>query len=140
MYVDTNVLLRAATRTPADQTAAVENLLREAAAGVVPALHVAASTVSETVFVLRGKVYTFDRSRIVTFLEALLMLPLRIADRAVIQRAMTIYRDHHDDWDDCLLAAYALERGDGSVISFDRGLDRIPGLRRLEPGAVGEAE
>lgn len=88
---------------------------------------------SEAVFVLKGRTYSFTRSDIVAFLESLNGLPVRIADRAVITRAVALYRDIHDDWDDCLVAAYALEQGDGTIISFDRGLDRIPGLTRIDP-------
>lgn len=140
MHLDTNILLRIATNLPTDQAAACERLLRRAQAGEVDPPLVASNTVSEAVFVLRGRIYSYPREAIAAFIEQLLVSPLRFAELAVIERAVEFYRDHHDDWDDCLLAAYALERGDGTVVSFDRGLDRIPGLRRLEPGAVEEAE
>lgn len=142
MYLDTNVLLRAATKDPADQASAVEAMLQEAALRRGPALDVASSTVSETIFVLRGKNYEFDRVRIVAFLEGLLALPVRVVERSIIERAVGLYRDVHSDWDDCLLAAYAIERSNGRLVSFDRGLDRIPGLTRIEPtlpAAEGEA-
>jgi predicted nucleic acid-binding protein len=117
-------------------------MLQEAALRRGPALDVASSTVSETIFVLRGKNYEFDRVRIVAFLEGLLALPVRIVERPIIERAVGLYRDVHSDWDDCLLAACALERSNGRLVSFDRGLDRIPGLTRIEPtlpAAEGEA-
>lgn len=140
MYLDTNILLRIATNLPPDQAAATERLLRDAQAGRIAAPLIAASTLSEAVFVLLGRTYLFARSGVAEFIQALLEAPLRFPERGVIERALSLYRDVHNDWDDCLVAAYALERGDGSVISFDRGLDRIPGLTRIEPRVPPPAE
>lgn len=66
-------------------------------------------------------------------ISELLAGPFEVPDHKVIALAARFFREVHDDWDDCLLAAFAIEEDDGSVISFDRGLDRIPGIRRIEP-------
>ena len=142
MYLDTNILLRIATKLPADQAAATEQLLRDAQSGRIAPPLIASSTVSEAVFVLLGQTYQFARPGVAAFIEALLAAPLRFPDRSVIERALDLYRDVHNDWDDCLVSAYAFERSNGRIVSFDRGLDRIPGLIRVEPtlpAAEGEA-
>lgn len=133
MYLDTNILLRIATKLPTDQAAATEQLLRDAQSGRIAPPLIAVSTLSEAVLVLLGRTYRVTRSGVAAFIEALLAAPLRFPERAVIERALDLYRDVHNDWDDCLLAAYALERSAGRLASFDRGLDRIPGLTRIEP-------
>lgn len=118
---------------PPEQAAATERLLRDAEAGRIPRPLVASSTMSEAVFVLSGKVYSYTRIAIGSFIELLAAAPLRFEERSIIDRALGIYRSVHDDWDDCLLAAYAIERAGGRLASFDRGLDRIPGLTRIDP-------
>jgi predicted nucleic acid-binding protein len=139
VYLDTNILLRIATNLPPEQAAATERLLRDVEAGRTASPLITASTLSEAVFVLLGKTYRYPRSAVADFIQALLDAPLRFPERAVIERALPLYRDVHDDWDDCLLSAYAIERTNGEIASFDRGLDRIPGLTRIEPAAA-EAE
>ncbi len=66
-------------------------------------------------------------------LEAILILPLVILDRPIMQAALALYRDHHNDWDDCLLAAYATVQAEGRIVSFDRGLGRVPGVALVQP-------
>lgn len=97
---------------------------------------IAASTVSELVFVLRGAVVGKTRAETVQALSAAFLLPAEFDDIGVLLRAMDLYRDDHPDCDDCLVAAYALERGDGRVLSFDRALDRIPRVTRIEPAGA----
>lgn len=133
MYLDTNILLRVATNLPPDQAAATERLLRDAEAGRIPRPLVSTTTLSEVVFVLLGRTYSFTRGPVASFIELLLAAPLRFPERSIIERALPLYRDVHNDWDDCLLAAYAFERSNGRLASFDRGLDRIPGLTRIQP-------
>jgi predicted nucleic acid-binding protein len=73
------------------------------------------------------------RERVVRYLDIILEMPFEFDEPAVIARAIEFYRTVHDDWDDCLVAAYALEYNDGVVFSFDHGFDHIPGVTRIEP-------
>lgn len=133
---DTNVLLRFLLKDHPEQSPASKTFI----AGLSPygRLTILPSTIAEIVFVARGPTYGVVRSDIVALIGQLLAGPFHFDNRETISRARDLYRDFHDDWDDCLLAAYALEEGDGSIVSFDRGLDRIPGLTRIEPpGKVG---
>lgn len=52
----------------------------------------------------------------------------------VLTEALVLYEEHHLDSADALLAATARRDGPTTVYSFDRDLDRVPGLTRLTPG------
>lgn len=132
-FVDANLIVRLLTGDVPEQLNRIDRYLLSADAGGRTAA-LLPITISEVVFVLRGRVYQRSHEEITAALEALLSLPISIVDRDVVTRAMGIFRDHHDDWNDSLLAAYALLRGSGRVVSFDRGLARIPGVTRIEPG------
>lgn len=130
--LDTNILMRLVTDDHDTQSPAVRRMLVDSPEPYL----VAAATVSEVVFVLASRTYRFTRARTVDVLERLLGVPtLTFLDRPVIEQAIRIFRDHHDDWDDCLVAAYAFEHAGGRVASFDKGLDGIPGLTRAVPAA-----
>jgi predicted nucleic acid-binding protein len=131
-FIDTNVLLRFLLEDNAEQTSAVSELLRNASQGTV-VLYIAASTVSEVVFVLAGRVYSRSRSQLAEALRRVLALPLQFEDRPEVELALKLFAETHDDWDDCLLSAYALTRTAGRLFSFDRGLAHIPGLLLEEP-------
>src|SRR3990172_3702506 len=124
-YVDANVLLRLVRRDDVEQREQSERYLR-AALGRGIELRVAAPTVSEFVYVLSGPAMGHSREEVATAVGNLLQLPFLIADEDVLARALILYRDHHPDWDDCMVSAYALEKAAGRLLSFDRGLDRIP--------------
>lgn len=133
-YVDTNVLLRLLMDDDPVQSPATRDYFRRAAAGGAKTV-ISAATISELVYVLGGPRLGFDRERLAEAVEAVIGLEALVPDRAVIARACELLRTTHPDWDDCLLAAYAIERADGRVVSFDRGLDRIPGLSRQAPAS-----
>ncbi|HEX5166291.1 MAG TPA: PIN domain-containing protein, partial [Thermomicrobiales bacterium] len=54
-------------------------------------------------------------------------------DKPSLLLALTLFRKHNLGFADAILAARSLIRGDTEIISFDRGLDRVPGLVRREP-------
>ncbi len=131
LLLDANVLLRLLLGDDAEQAASALRLVEAAAAdgsGVV-----GASTLNEVMFVLMGPRLRTPPLIAARHLRTLLGLGLTIVDRDVVVRAVDLFERHHRDWDDCLLPAYALEVTDGRIASFDRGLDRIPGVQRLTP-------
>lgn len=121
--------MRIVARDHPEQHAAAEAFLHSQT--VEPVL--IPSTVSEIVFVLTGRHYGYGRHELADAIERLLLLPIEVLDRPEIELAVRLFRDHHDDWDDCLVSAYALRRAGGRVASFDRGIVRIPGVARLDP-------
>ncbi|MEP7217200.1 MAG: PIN domain-containing protein [Anaerolineaceae bacterium] len=129
---DTNALLRLILNDEPAKTDAMRNFLRqpESTRGIVE-LHT--TTVSEIVYVLGSPRCGYPRGDIVRALEAVLALPVRVTDAAVVESAFELFRDVHHDWDDCVVAAYALQRTEGRLLSYDKQLGRIPGLVRFEP-------
>ena len=130
--VDTNVLLRLILNDEPEKFAAVVEFLHlpEAIRGAV---ELQTTTVSEIVYVLQSPHRGFSRNEIVGTLDAVVALPLRIAEGDIVKSAIELYRDVHADWDDCVVAAYALKRNSGRLLSYDKQLSRIPGLTRIEP-------
>ncbi len=133
-YIDTNVLLRLLLDDDPVQSPAARIFFRTASL-MRPQPIIATTTVSEFVYVLGGPRLALDRERQAAAVETILGLDIAVQDRDVIAKACQLLRSSSDDWDDCVVAAYALERADGRLVSFDRGLSRIPGLQRQEPGA-----
>lgn len=134
-YLDANLIVRLITQDRPDQAAAVAAYISHARAGRVT-LTLTPATLSEVVFVLLGAAYRRTRADVSAVLDAILELPIEIDDRAVVETAASLFRDHHPGWSDCLVSAYALERADGRLLSYDRQLARIPGLARIEPPVV----
>jgi predicted nucleic acid-binding protein len=133
--VDTSVLLRLLLPGDPRQIIAVEAYIR-AAERSGPTLIVPPTTVSEVTYVLRGPRLALGRAKTAEAVRFLRALPLRFLDGDVIDHAVTLYDAVHDDWDDCIAAAYSLLRADGAILAYDRDFDRIPGIKRFEPPLV----
>lgn len=58
--------------------------------------------------------------------------PIRCVDQALLLRALEIYETARVDFTEAYLAASAEAAGVNRVASFDRDLDRIPTIERLE--------
>lgn len=88
--------------------------------------------VAELVYVTRS-LFTWTRRSTAERLGSLLEADgLTITERAVIARALQLYREHSRlDFADAYLAAIALEVGPASVTSFDADFDGVEGIRRI---------
>lgn len=127
MLLDTNVLIRHLTGQPLAQARRATKFLRTAERLELPDLIVA-----ELVYVLES-VYARPRSEVAAVARAVLaMAAVEVADERLLLRAMELYETHRIDFAEAYLAAQA-EAGDGLVASFDRGLDRVTGIQRVEP-------
>jgi predicted nucleic acid-binding protein len=135
-YLDANVLVRLLTADKEDDARAVRDHLKSATR---PVAVITPVTMNEVVFVLRGALYGWGRESLVKAVQAMLDLPAVIEDRDVMDMAADFFENVHNNWADCVVAAYALSRAEGRLLSFDRGIDRIPGLRREEPARTNEA-
>jgi predicted nucleic acid-binding protein len=127
--VDANVVLRVLTGEPqalADQ--ATELLAAAADRGVEAVL--APLTIAEIIYVLE-KVYGWPRRAVVErLLEIVDAEVFLVMEREVVRRALAWYRDTAAlDFPDAYVASVALARGDGLVLSLDRDLRRLPGVR-----------
>ncbi len=133
--VDASVLLRLLLPGDPARVAAVEACVRASERGG-PTLVVPPTTVSEITYVLRGPRLALGRAETAEAVRFLRALPLRFLDDDVVDHAVALYDAVHDDWDDCMAAAYSVLRADGELLAYDRDFDRIPGIRRFEPPLV----
>ncbi len=127
-FVDTNVLVRQLTGTPADAAAASARLLISGETLYLPDLILA-----EVIYVLQS-VYAVPRERIAKLaLGVLSTEAVRVEDLALLSRAIEVYEAYRLDFADAYLVASAEVTGIGRIASFDRGIDRVPSVQRVEP-------
>ncbi len=127
-FVDTNVLIRHLTGDPPDQAARATAFLAAADELLLPDLIVA-----EIVYVLESfyEVPAEDVARLVRSVVA--FGPIRTLDPALLLRSLEIYETHRIDYAEAYLVASAEQAGVTDVASFDRSIDRVPTVTRIEP-------
>jgi predicted nucleic acid-binding protein len=127
-FVDTNVLIRHLTGDPPGQAAKATRLLSQAGRLLLPDLIVA-----EVVYVLES-FYEVPRPRVAELVRAIIAFPaIEVADEPVLLRALEVYEVHRLDFADAYLVAEAEISGVNAVASFDKGIERVPTVRRVEP-------
>lgn len=127
MLLDTNVLVRHLTGRPADQARRATALLMRDQRLKVPSL-----VLAELVYVLES-VYDLTRPEVATLARSVLAhRPVVAPEHDVLVRALALYEAAGVHFAEAYLAALA-ERGEGMVASFDRDLDRIESIQRIEP-------
>lgn len=126
--LDTNVLIRHLTGIPRDQA-------RRATAFLAGAeqLRLVDLVVAEAVYVLRS-VYDAPRDQIAALLRAVIAYPSVVVDDVgVLLRTLALYQVERLDFVDAYLVAVAESTGIGAVASFDRTIDRVGTVTRIEP-------
>jgi len=128
-FVDTNVLVRHLTGDPPDQAARATRFLGEADVLVLVDLIVA-----EVVYVLES-FYEVERARVAELVRAVLAFgPIRVVDEELLLRAVEVYEIERLDFAEAYLVASAERSGVSAVASFDRSIDRVTTVRRVEGG------
>ena len=88
--------------------------------------------VAETVYVLES----FDevpRARVAELVRAIIAFPaIVVLDSVVLLRALEVYETDRLDFAEAYLVAQAERSGIGVIASFDRAIDRVTTVRRLE--------
>jgi predicted nucleic acid-binding protein len=127
-FVDSNVLVRHLTGDPPDQAKRAGELLRTTKDLILVDL-----VVAEVVYVLES-VYAVERERIAELVRAIIgFRAVAVPDEALLLRALELYELYRIHFAESYLAACAELSGVGVVASFDRDIDRVPTIRRLEP-------
>ena len=127
-FVDTNILVRHLTGDPPEMAARATAYLRSET-GVLLTDLVAA----ETVYVLES-FYETPREQVAQAIWSLIGLNTVICvDSALLLRAIEVYETDRFDFAEAYLAACAESTGVGKVASFDRSLDRVSTVERIEP-------
>ena len=127
-FVDTNVLVRHLTGEPPEMaTRATAYLARE------QELLLADLVVAETVYVLES-FYKAPRPQVAEAMRALLALRTVVTvDPALLLRALEVYEVDRLDFAAAYLVACAAATGVKIVASFDRSIDRVRTVQRVEP-------
>jgi predicted nucleic-acid-binding protein len=75
------------------------------------------------------------RPRVAELVRAIVAFPaIGVADAPVLLRALEVYEVHRLDFADAYLVTQAESSGVGAVVSFDKSIERVPTVRRVEPG------
>lgn len=127
-FLDTNVLVRHLTGDPPGQARRATNFLAEAEELLLPDLIVA-----EVVYVLES-FYEVERQRVAELTRAIIGFPaIVVVDEALLLRALEVYEVERLDFAEAYLVASAEASGVLAVASFDRAIDRLTTVRRVEP-------
>lgn len=125
--LDTNVLVRHLTGEPSAQARRATALLAGDDELILSDLIMA-----ELVYVLESY-YERPRKDVADAARALLALPSIASDHELLLRAIELYEAERLDFADAHLCAAAELSGIGTVASFDRQIDRVSNVERLEP-------
>lgn len=126
--LDTNVLVRHLTGDPPRQARRATALLRARHELILTDL-----VFAELVFVLES-FYERPRAEISEMARALLALPsIAVVDHDLLLRAVELYELVRLDFAEAYLASLAELSDVNRVASFDRRIDRVKTIRRVEP-------
>ncbi len=127
-FVDTNVLVRHLTNDPPHLgRRATTFLSRE------NDIILADIVLAETVYVLESY-YRVPREIVATSMRSLLaMKSIICVDLSLLLRSIEVYEIERIDFAEAYLVACAESTGVGSVTSFDKTIDRVTTIRRIDP-------
>lgn len=127
-FLDTNVLIRHLTGDPPGQARRATAFLERADELLLPDLIVA-----EVVYVLES-FYEVERLRVAELVRAIVGFPaVVVVDTRLLLRALEVYELERLDFAEAYLVASAEASGVGAIASFDRTIDRLSTVRRIEP-------
>jgi predicted nucleic acid-binding protein len=126
--LDTNVLVRHLTGDPPAQARRATALLRGRDELILTDL-----VIAEMVYVLESY-YEAPKAEIAEMARAVLALPsVAVVDHDILLRAIELYETLRLDFAEAYLAAVAELSGVNAVASFDRSIDRVKTVKRVEP-------
>ena len=130
-FLDTNILVRHLTGDPPDMAARATAYLQSETH-----LLLADLVAAETVYVLES-FYETPRDQISQAIRSLVAFdPVVCVDPALLLRAIEVYEMDRVDFAEAYLVACAESTGVGRIASFDRSLDRVHSVERIEPPAL----
>jgi predicted nucleic acid-binding protein len=127
-FVDTNVLVRHLTGDPPAMAARATTYL-----AVETDLFLTDLVVAETVYVLES-FYEAPRAQVAEAVRSLVALASVVTvDAALLLRAVEVYERDRLDFAEAYLVACAETTGVNRVASFDKSIDRVATVERVEP-------
>ena len=131
-FIDTNVFIRHLTQDHPVHSPQATAFFARIERGELRA-RIADTVVFETVFTLQ-KHYGATRTELRDALLPLLELSgIVLPGKQRLRRAFDLYVEHNLSFGDAFHAALVEQLKLKEIVSFDRGFDRVPGLRRVEP-------
>lgn len=126
--LDTNVLIRHLTGDPPEQARRATAFLAHA-----DELLLADLIVAEAVFVLES-FYEVERARVAELVRSIIGFPaVVVVDSPLLLRALEVYEVDRLDFAEAYLVASAETSGVGAIASFDRSIDKVATVQRIEP-------
>jgi predicted nucleic acid-binding protein len=127
-FLDTNVLIRHLTGDPPAQARRATAFLERADELLLPDLIVA-----EVVYVLES-FYEVKPKRVAELVRAVIAFPATVVvAEPLLLRALEVYEVDRIDFAEAYLVASAEAGAVESIASFDRSIDRVTTIRRIEP-------
>jgi predicted nucleic-acid-binding protein len=88
---------------------------------------------AECVYVLESY-YDVERERVAEMMRAVIAFPtIEAVDPLLLLRALEVYELDRLDFAEAYLVAQAELTGVNEILSFDRDIDRVAGIKRREP-------
>lgn len=127
-FLDTNIIIRHLTADPPDLGARASAFLSDADVLLLPDVIVA-----EAVYVLES-FYEVPIEDVARLVRSVIAFPaIRTLDPALLLRSLEVYETHRIDFAESYLVASAESAGVEDIASFDRSIDRVPTVTRIEP-------
>ncbi len=131
-FLDTNILLRHLLQDHAEQSPRATALLARVE-GSDLRVRTADTVIFETVFVLQ-RTYSVPRREIRDKLLPLIDLPaIELPGKRRMHKVFDLYVDLNISFADAYHAVLMEHLGLDEIITYDRGFDRVQGIRRTEP-------
>lgn len=127
-FLDTNVLIRHLTGDPPEMAQRAS-----AALAGEEQLLLTDLVLAECVYVLES-FYEVERARVATLMRsAIALASIEVIDASLLLRALEVYELQRLDFAEAYLVANAESTGVRRVLSFDRAIDRVQSVSRVEP-------
>jgi predicted nucleic-acid-binding protein len=134
-FVDTNIFVRHLTGEPAGMAARATAFLAKA-----EELLLADLILAETVYVLES-FYEAPRPQVADAMRSLIAMSCVVTvDPALLLRALEVYEVDRLDFAEAYLVAQAETSGVSVVASFDKSIDRVKTIQRIEPPEIEATE
>jgi len=127
-FIDTNVVVRHLTGDPPEMAARATAYIQSETDLLLTDL-----VAAETVYVLES-FYQTPRGQVAQAVRSLVAFESVVCvDPALLLRAIEVYEMDRIDFAEAYLVASAESTGIGRIASFDRSLDRVHSVERIEP-------
>ncbi len=128
--LDTNILVRLATRDDDAQVIKAERLMREKFSAQRPAW-ISIIVVTEMAWVLTRR-YGYSRLRLAASIEGLLNTQVfHVEDSSLVEKAVTLFQNSAADFSDCLILARNNSRSISPTHTLDRKAAKLDGFQLL---------